>query len=334
MPGVQKVERALRNQRQVSASAYLKTPNVFGCSGVFRRLARHLGVLTEEGRLDSDGYELVSAWAKDQELAGFLDGSGPGIAFRDRLRRAVQQGMEQGHTSYQPSAFWQEISVRLDPARPGMNERRILLQLLANRSGDPEKVGALIAVLKAVGGPLDAADEPPLLRGLGHKASFELQELLSAIDDYEAFCRPTLDAFNWLRYLSTSAQGALIGADELATCRASPKLVRALRDGLSRIGANARLLEWEPHLVNAKAHFETVRDAEDLFATVLAYHEKVQRDKLPESKRSWFERGRDQKVVVRPGYALDEAPENPLAYVHEYRTPTFSRFLADLGAFE
>ena len=93
IPGIQKVRRALRNQRPVSATAYLKTPTAFGFTGVFRRLARGIGILTDDGTLDDGGYELVSAWAKDQGLDGIIDASGgDGRAFRERLRRAVCAG--------------------------------------------------------------------------------------------------------------------------------------------------------------------------------------------------------------------------------------------------
>ena len=60
-PGIQKVRRAVRSQRPVSSTAYLKTPTTFGFTGVFRRLAREVGILTEDGRLDEGGYELVTA---------------------------------------------------------------------------------------------------------------------------------------------------------------------------------------------------------------------------------------------------------------------------------
>jgi hypothetical protein len=52
IPGIQKVHRAVRNHRPVSAAAYLKTPATFGFTGVFRRLAREVSILTEDGRLD------------------------------------------------------------------------------------------------------------------------------------------------------------------------------------------------------------------------------------------------------------------------------------------
>ena len=53
IPGIQKVRRALGKQRPVSATAYLKTPTAFGFTGVFRRLARGIGILTDDGSLDN-----------------------------------------------------------------------------------------------------------------------------------------------------------------------------------------------------------------------------------------------------------------------------------------
>jgi hypothetical protein len=111
VPGIQKVRRALRNQRPVSATAYLKTPTAFGFTGVFRRLAHGIGIVTDDGSLDDGGYELVLAWAKDQGLDGIIDASGgEGHAFRERLRRAVAQGMEKGHTTHQSGEFWRDLA--------------------------------------------------------------------------------------------------------------------------------------------------------------------------------------------------------------------------------
>jgi hypothetical protein len=95
------------------------------------------------------------------------------------------------------------------------------------------------------------------------------------------------------------------------------------------------LLEWERDqkgLAQAVERFDGVRAGEDLFDAVLNHHEHVQRDKPPNGKRLWFERGAGDKVVLRSGYTLNEPPDEEGGYVHEYRIPTFSRFLGDLGA--
>lgn len=75
-----------------------------------------------------------------------------------------------------------------------------------------------------------------------------------------------------------------------------------------------------------------MQTANDLFEALLHHHEQVQRDKPPHGKRTWFERGPHGRVFLRAGYTLREPPAGKGGYVHEYRVPTFSRFLADLGA--
>jgi hypothetical protein len=63
LPGFRKVQWALRNQRPVCASANLKTPGTFGFTGVFRRLAVQLEIVTRDGRLDDGGWS-AGYWSK------------------------------------------------------------------------------------------------------------------------------------------------------------------------------------------------------------------------------------------------------------------------------
>jgi len=72
IPGMQKAQACVRNGRALSAPAYLKTPTVFGFTGIFRRLARHTQILTTDGLLDESGHRLVETWARDQGLDGFV----------------------------------------------------------------------------------------------------------------------------------------------------------------------------------------------------------------------------------------------------------------------
>jgi hypothetical protein len=336
IPGIQKVRRALRNKRPVSAGAYLKTPTAFGFTGVFRRLARGIGVLTEEGMLDDGGYDLIMAWAKDQHLDGIIDAAdGDGHAFRERLRRAVGQGMEKGHTTHQPGDFWRDLARRLDPRTPGGNEKRVLLDRILSRAGQAEMIAPLKQALVAQGGVGAREDEAPFLRKLTGKAPPGLEQLLAAIDAYEAFARAITDAFDCLRYCATSHGGASVDAQDFFSVKAARSAFAALGPSLARIRSHPMLLEWERDqkgLAQALDRFDGVRTTGDLFDAVLNHHEHVQREKPPNGKRPWFERAPRGKVVVRSGYALSEPPEEKGGYVHEYRIPTFSGFLADLGA--
>jgi hypothetical protein len=318
VPGIQKVRRALRNQRPVSASAYLKTPTAFGFTGVFRRLARGIGIITDEG------------------LDGIIEASGgDGRAFRERLRRAVSQGMEKGHTTPQSGEFWHDLARRLDPIAPGRNERKVLLNRILSLAGPLEMIVHLKDGIIAQGGVSERKDEAPFLRELGDNAPADLKQLLTAIDTYEAFGRAITDAFDCLRYCASSNGGAPIDAGDFSSTKAAKSALAALGKSLLRIRAHPTLLEWERDqkgLAQAVDRFDGVRTCGDLFDAVLNHHERVQRDKPPNGKRPWFERGARDKVVLRSGYISREPPDEEGDYVHEYRIPTFSRFLGDLGA--
>lgn len=337
IPGSQKVSNAIRNGRPVSAPAYLKTPTVFGFTGIFRRLARAIGIVTEEGRLDDGGYELLTAWAKDQGLDGFVDASsGLGHELRERMRHVVKQGLEKGHTTSQAKYFWIELAQRLDPQRPGRNESRILLDRILTRSGPMEKVGQLKDALIGQGGVEEREAEAPFLRQLSRRAGQDLKEVLTAIESYEVFGRVMTYAFDGLRYLSSQNGAAPIDAGDFAATKEAKSAVRELGPAVARVRVHPKLLEWEreqPTLLQGVERFEAVRSEADLLEAVLDFHEQVQRAKPPSGKRSWFERVRQGKVVVRSGYALTEPPDPLGTYVHEYRIPTFSRFLSDLGAY-
>jgi hypothetical protein len=333
VPGMRKVRRALRTQRPVGASSYLKTPTAFGFTGVFRRLAVGIGILTEDGRLDDGGYELLTAWAKDQNLAGFIDT--PQHAFREKLRRAVEQGLVKGHTTPQSREFWNDIARRLDPLAPGRSERKFLLERILLRAGQVDMVARLKDALIARGGVGERRDEAPFLRKLSDGAPPDLKQLLTAIDAYEAFGRAITDAFDGLRYCAAVNGGAPVDAETFSSTKAAKAALTALGPSLARIRSHPTLLEWEREqngLAQAVERFDAVRSGPDLFNAVLAHHEYVQGNKPPNGKRTWFERGLRDKVVVRAGYVLPEAPDEDAGYVHEYRTPTFSRFLGDLGA--
>ncbi len=336
VPGTRKVRRALRAKRPVSATSYLKTPSAFGFTGVFRRLAVGIGILTEDGRLDDGGYELLAAWSKDQHLEGIIDAStGDGHAFRDRLRRAVAQGMEKGHTTWQSPDFWRELARRLDPLAPGRNEKKFLLDRILLRAGQVDMVARLKDALIAEGGVGERQEEAPFLRKLGARAPADLKQLLTAIDAYEAFGRAITDAFDGLRHCASVNGGAPVGPQDFSATPAAKRSLAALAPSLARIREHPKLLEWEHDrngLQQAIELFEAVQNGAELFDAVLHHHEHVQDNKPPNGKRTWFERSLRGKIVVRPGYVLPEAPDGEGAYVHEYRIPTFSRFLGDLGA--
>lgn len=71
LPGSQKAARAIDDRVPLSAKRYLKAPAIFGFQGVYRLLARTLGIQEGE-RLGEIGFELLNIWAKEQGLEGFF----------------------------------------------------------------------------------------------------------------------------------------------------------------------------------------------------------------------------------------------------------------------
>jgi len=138
-----------------------------------------------------------------------------------------------------------------------------------------------------------------------------------------------------LRHCASVNGGAPVDADIFSSTRAAKSARAALAPSLKRIRSHPTLLEWardQNGLAHAIERFDAIRSGSDLFSAVLNHHEHVQHNKPPNGKRAWFERSSRGRVVVRAGYVLPEAPDEHGGYVHEYRIPTFSRFLGDLGA--
>ena len=245
---------------------------------MFRRLG--IGILTEDGRLDDGGYELVTAWAKDQGLNGIIDAlGGDGRAFRERLCRAVAQGVEKGHTTPQSGEFWRDLARRLDPLSPGRNEKKFLLDRILLLAGPVDMVRRLKEALIKQGGVGERKDEAPFLRGLSVGPPNDLKDLLTAIDAYEGFGRAITDAFDSLRHCASINGGAAVDRDDFSSTRAAKSALAALAPSLARIRSHPALLEWERDrktLEQAIERFDAVRSGADLFNAILAHHERVQ----------------------------------------------------------
>jgi hypothetical protein len=332
--GIQKVSRALGDHGRLSAPAYLKTPKVFGFTGIFKRLAIAGGVLTDDLALDEAGITLVRAWENERGLAGFLDArDGPGATFRGRLQSAVRQGMEKGSTTPQSAAFWQDLAGHLEPGGARRREKSALFDIVrAGRAGN-SSTQELVAALETHGAAISWPEEAEFLRAVHPRASETLLPSLAAIDAYERLCRPITDAFNLVRHLSAEAAQAAISPADFAARKEAPALVSRTDAGVQSAGDCFQLLAWEPGVRDLIDHFRGAKSPVDLFRQVVTRHELAQLAKPPHGKRAWLERHRGDSVIVRSAYRIAElAPDLP-PYVHDYRTPTLSRFLDDLGRF-
>jgi hypothetical protein len=334
VPGGLKVASARRRGHAVSHASYLKTPKVFGFSGIFRRFATQAGVLTDDLTLDDGGHAILAAWEADLGLDGFREGAASTVGgqLRDSLRKAVRAGMQAAATVPRPSDFWRGLARVMEPGAIKARERKALITQLVTtaRPPQPGHASELVRAIIKRGSTIDPADEASVLRSVTRSASAELASCLRAIDAYEALCRPLLDTFDLLRALSTKIGGGPIDPSALAKHRLAAKLVARLGDGVRRIQDDANLGTWASSTLTLASTFAGVKSVPDLYQAVIAHHERAQNDKPPDGKRSWFERGRGDQVSIRQAYRIDAAPTLDDRYVHQYRTPTLSRFLREL----
>jgi hypothetical protein len=335
-PGTQKAQDVRDSGERMSARTYLKTPTVFGFHGVYKPLARNLGIVDDELRLFDRGYELLKIWQTEQGLDGFLDsaaGDGPGRAIRQTLRSAVEEGLATGYTSR--SGGWQGWSVlarHLPPADAGQKEAAYLLRALRDPEAAPR--GEMFELLGEVGTGIDASEQELVQTLLIRKASDDLAARLKAIAAYEQVCGVLEEAFDWIRYLSTHSRDRPIGADTFAQDGRGRELAADLP---RRIAAAEEALAIAPLPVQqmfaqlAKA-FDGVRNAQGFFEAILARHRDVQQAKPPEGKRSWFDRDASGATFVRVPYRVTERPEGGHVWNRPYRISAALSFLDDLKA--
>jgi hypothetical protein len=191
--------------------------------------------------------------------------------------------------------------------------------------------GQMVGHLRDHGLLEDRSQEPSFIRGLSKRgASDELRVWLDAIDAYEGFCRPVIDAFNLVLYLSASAGGGPVSPTEFASHAVARKLPQRLAVAIRRVLTTPALLEVEPGVQAMVERYAGLGTAEQILEACIDHHEAAQRNKPPDGKRPWTERARGNAILARPQYRTRQEPAGDDQFVHEYRLPTLSRFLRDL----
>jgi len=337
VPGTDKATVAIRDGVPLSASRYLKTPRVFGFHGVYRTLARELGVETLD-RLGETGYEILSVWAEEQGLQGFHDSTkGPGYQWRRSLVDAVEEGLAKGHTCRSAGwEGWRFLADHLAPDATGKKEGKVLVQALL-RDGEGFRRPVIEYLVSPNGQealsqtqPDDSLSEKAFHNGLRRAAGDALRYLLDTIQAYERFSRLLQDAFDDCLYEMSQNKRRLSPRD-LGACKSVER-------------ASQRVPEQFEHLLEMLAPYglglrfqETFQDvserqsSEVWAASLLEHHRRVQRGKPPNGKAPWFERFDDGTYLIRPAYTKDEPGLHKDEYVHYYRTGPLLSFAHDLG---
>lgn len=334
LPGSQKVTQAVfRDGLRLSAKNYLKTPSVFGFHGVYRLLAKTLGI-ERNGRLWEQGDQLLRVWSEEQGLPGFLgSGGGEGASCLRFFRRAVTEGLEQGYSEQSPSWLgWKYFGKHLSVYGAGPREKKLIRQLLVS-ADDSHRREVLEYLVSDTGRKKWASAEDSERKfhaALRKQASADLRTLLDAIDDYEAFARRMQDAFDDCLWEMTSSRGRTAAAAmaQLKNVQRAatevPVLFPQLRDRLEVIKASARF-------VDQFGDFSEPLSTTDFVERLLRHHRQNQKRKPPNGKAPWFERFDDGTYIIRPGYLRDAGGLGGGDYVHAYRTRSLWMFAEDLG---
>ena len=218
----------------------------------------------------------------------------------------------------------------LVPARCGKREAEFLRQLLTRDS--TETRGEVFRLLKPVRGIL--MESEVARSALLPRASTELTKRLRAIDRFEILATLLEDTFDSIRYLSTMAGARAVTSHDFAKAPLSRALSKELPKALLR--AEEALAEESPELQRAFGAltrvFQRVESPVELFDAVFVRHNEVQKAKLPDGKRDWFERTPAGAVFVRTPYQIKKPVERTKHWNRPYRIESARSFLADFAA--
>ena len=333
VPGQGKVQATIDAQDVVCARTYLKTPTVFGFHGIYRVLGLKAGLYDGGGRALDAGFRILNAWERDQGLTGFVSGDGPGLEFRRGIKRAVQSALETRSSRDPGSSLRGLIASHLLPHSPGPKERDALWESLTSNDQLRGEYARLLTSPDGQKTWLGTEQSEATFHEWAIKgASLPMQQLLKAIRAFEHFARLVTDAFNEMRWRMTLERApvdvAWLAGGE-ATRRASQMGLVAYGRALDHLG------DIDPGLrVRAEAAFQWVGESSGANAFVLSlleHHGRVQKNKPPDGKRTWFDIFGDGRVAIRPAYTVDEFTANPEGYVQAYRTNPIWSFACDLG---
>jgi len=333
LPGSQKAKQAVDRGLALSAETYLKTAAAFGFHGVYRLLARDLGI-EEAEVLGGAGRELLNVWEQEQDLRGFgSSSSGRGADLKRQWRDAVEEGLQQGKTARSGGwEGWRKISQHLHPLHMGAAEAGWFKQhLLADSKGHR---GELLRFYRSRDGQkcVKARSERAAHTALLEKSDNQaLRVMLRAIQGYENFARLAQDAFDACLQEMVLAHGPV----RVATLAQLDLVQRASRSIPQIFVATAELLARQSEVLAARfqKNFDSLQHASstaDWTALLLEHHGRVQRQKQPLAKNPWI-LSEGTAWRVRPLYADRKlAGADRSSYAHAYRMLPLSGFVADL----
>ncbi len=331
LPGIAKARQCLKEKTHLSARRYLKTPTTFGFHGVYRTLARTIGI-ESAGRLGEVGYDLLSTWAEEQDLEGFHGTlSGPGRKWRQMLIEAVKDGLKKGAVDRQAGwTGWEFFRDHLAHHRVGRREARVIRDALTRPAkGHRGEVFRSLVYREGQRAWRTDFSERKYHKFLKMQCGPELKQLIRTVGVYETFARLLQDAFDdCLQQMSKTRSKTKLS--EMAQLKG----IQLLADRLPSLFENLiPLLEPYGESVRFIDQFGTLgqgRSARLWTEAILDHHVRIQREKPPNGKAPWFERFDDGSYIIRPQYVREKGGRHDNEYLHGYRTPSLWSFARDL----
>lgn len=333
LPSSDKAKRAMAANKPLNADRYLVTPSVFGFHGVYKFLLKSLGIENHDLPGESCS-QLLHAWAKDQNILGFIGLDGDGASERKDLIKIVAETIQQGQVARAWNyRGWDFIYRNFHPLKMGPTEKEVINQLLLN---DPTRKDVLLFLNSKKGQKYineQQRTQREYLDTLEKESSGVLKKTLNVILNYEQFARTLNDIFyDSLVELSESSLG-------LSSKEISDRVEFKNKDFSSRLYKhyNEALESIQDHPdINLLSRFDTFKrfenkfSSEDCINTVLTHHLFIQQNKSTGAKNPWvFEvQGR---WMVRASYAHRDQATHDDSFVNLYRLGVLRLFFEDLG---
>ena len=333
VPGTLVTARALDQQGYLDARSYLKTPRIFGFTGVYKRLAIHLGVVDVHLGAGPNAESLVDAWARGLNSAGLQDAKTLIARWTAAVKRSLSESPPRTRPSW-ASQNWEELARAFAPAERGTAEKKHLQNLL--HSADGRHLGALPRIWQIQPEFDDEGFQEESLHDRLEELEPLYSPLLAAIREYEGFARSLQDGFDILRLEAAKRDAQGFTVTSIASNPDFKKSVTNLHERFSQ--AFRALGEAVVHgmplqnlFMDRFAAFSDPMDAGTCALALCSHHEAVQRGKSTEGKRPWFDRLGGDRIYLRHAYRIAARAIQPARYVHDYRGWPIRRFWRDLS---
>lgn len=342
IPGITKAQAALISKSRLDARGYLKSPRVFGFSGVYRPLAQATLLTDRSGGVLEAGKELIAGLESDSGLKGLASGEG-GTEGGDFLAWVAQESansLRTGRNCFSPNHPYVSVLAGIAaPQSAGRAERKALHQVLTHPqiSTQPEDDAVYLELLGMLNQEVfSGLSEWEMVPALIDAGSSALRARMLMLIEFEEFARKLLWAFDTFRFISSQSVGGFPDSQIIYSNQALASVASSTNESFNRVLSSmteAVGFGVDPSLPSAFSErfsaFGDTQSVAQFIDTLMTHHFTVQKNKAPDGKRPWLEVG-PAGYAVRPLFTVTSEPEIQERFIHPYRLTTLVEFLADI----